>query len=173
MKVVGVGSVGTGCAVLLVMAAHDDPLFLQVKEARVSVLETYAGKTIYPNRSQRVVIGQRLMQSASDIVLGWTKTEFGHFYVRQLRDFKFKPIVETMDAETLTEYAALCGWALARAHAKAGDAEQMAGYMGKSDAFDEAIADFAEAYADQNERDHAALVSAVRSGRIKAQTLPA
>ncbi len=169
MKVVGVGSVGTRCGVLLMMAAHDDALFLQVKEARVSVLEPYAGKSLYSNRGQRVVIGQRLMQSASDIFLGWTKTDVAHFYIRQLRDFKLKPAVETFDQPTMNDYASLCGWGLARAHAKAGDAERIAGYMGKSDSFDEAMADFAVAYADQNERDHAALVAAVRNGRIKPQ----
>ena len=167
-KVVGVGSVGTRCAVLLMMASSGDPLFLQVKEARVSVLEPYAGKTGYQNRGQRVVIGQRLMQSSSDIFLGWTETPDAHFHVRQLREMKIKPPVETMEHEALEDFAGLCGWGLARAHAKAGDAAGIAGYLGKSAAFDEAVADFAVAYADQNERDHAALVAAVRDGRLEA-----
>jgi uncharacterized protein (DUF2252 family) len=168
LKVVGVGSVGTRCGVLLMMASADDPLFLQVKEARVSVLEPYAGKSANKNRGQRVVVGQRLMQAASDIFLGWTESDGTDYYVRQLRDLKFKPMVETMDPETLVDYAALCGWGLARAHGKAGEAERIAGYMGKSGALDEAVADFAVAYADQNERD-AALVAAVRKGRLKAR----
>jgi len=170
VKVVGVGSVGTRCSVMLLMAGQGDSLFLQVKEARESVLEPYAGKSIYDNRGQRVVIGQRLMQSASDIFLGWTQTDVGHFYVRQLKDAKIKPLVETQPPELAKEYGALCGWALARAHAKAGDSARIAGYLGKSAVFDEAIADFAVAYADQNERDHAALKVAVGNGRLKAQT---
>ena len=168
MKVVGVGSVGTRCGVLLLMASQDDPLFLQVKEARVSVLEPYAGKSLYANRGRRVVIGQRLMQGASDMFLGWTKTNVAHFYIRQLRDVKVKPVVEGYDSETMNEYASLCGWGLARAHAKGGGAERIAGYLGKSDVFDEAVADFAVSYADQNERDHSALVAAVRNGRVQA-----
>ena len=168
-KVVGVGSVGTRCGVLLMMAGKNDPLFLQVKEARASVLEPYAGKSVYKNRGQRVVVGQRLMQAASDILLGWTRTENGDFYIRQLRDAKIKPLVETQTPEVMVDYGALCGRALARAHAKTGDAAQIAGYMGKSDVFDEAIAEFAVAYADQNERDHRALVEAVGKGRIAAE----
>ncbi|HUO51609.1 MAG TPA: DUF2252 domain-containing protein [Gemmatimonadaceae bacterium] len=169
MKVVGVGSVGTRCGVLLLMAGRDDPLFLQVKEARASVLEPYAGKSGYENRGERVVAGQRLMQSASDIFLGWTETEFGHFYVRQLRDAKIKPLVATYSPSVLAEYGTLCGWALARAHAKAGDAALIAGYVGRSDVLDEAITDFAVAYADQNASDHAAFKAAVRAGRIEVR----
>jgi len=168
-KVVGVGSVGTRCAVLLMMAGKDDPLFLQVKEARASVLEPYAGKSVYKNRGQRVVVGQRLMQSASDIFLGWTRTENGDFYVRQLRDAKIKPLVETQTPAVMLDYGTLCGRALARTHAKTGDAARIAGYVGKSDVFDEAIAEFAVAYADQNERDHRALLEAVGEGRIAAE----
>jgi len=169
MKVVGVGSVGTRCGIMLLMAYDEDPLFLQVKEARVSVLEPYLQRTIYQNQGQRVVEGQRLMQSASDIFLGWTEGKKGlQFYVRQLRDIKIKPQVEVYQPDRMEGYAKACGWALARAHAKAGDAALISGYIGKSENFDEAMADFGEAYADQNERDHEALLRAVRSGRIEA-----
>ena len=168
IKVVGVGSVGTFCAVMLLMASEQDPLFLQVKEARPSVLEAYAGKSIYPNHGQRVVNGYRLMQSASDIFLGWTKGKLGrHFYVRQLKDMKIGPQVELFSPGWMVEYAEFCGWALARAHARSGAPAQISGYLGKSDAFDKAIAAFAIAYADQSERDHAILKKAARSGRVE------
>jgi len=166
-KVVGVGSVGTYCAILLMMASSDDALFLQVKEARQSVLEPYAGKSRYANRGQRVVAGQRLMQSASDIFLGWTEESGRHYYVRQLRDMKIKPLTDGMDATQLGFYAEWCGWALARAHAKSGDAALISGYLGSSSRFDKAIAEFALTYADQNERDFKALLKAIRDGRIK------
>jgi uncharacterized protein (DUF2252 family) len=170
MKVVGVGSVGTVCAVVLLMASQNDPLFLQVKEANASVLEPYAGKGRYDNHGERVVTGQRLMQSASDIFLGWTTGEGGrHFYVRQLRDMKIKPVVESYNASRLSGYAHALGWTLARAHARSGDAAMISGYMGKSGVFDLAIEKFAVSYADQTERDHAALANAVRSGRIEAE----
>jgi uncharacterized protein (DUF2252 family) len=169
MKVVGVGSVGTRCAIILLMGGADDPLFLQVKEARTSVLEPYAGQSSYPNRGQRVVMGQRLMLSASDIFLGWIESETGHhYYVRQMRDMKLKPLVELFSPNVMNEYADLCGWALAAAHARSGDAPKIAGYLGKKEEFDEALADFAEAYADQNEKDYQALVQAVREGRLEA-----
>ncbi len=169
LKVVGVGSVGTLCAVVLMMAEDDDPLFLQVKEARRSVLEPYLAQSLYANQGQRVVEGQRLMQSASDIFLGWTKGDEGReFYVRQLRDMKIKPLVEIFNATTMADYAELCGWTLARAHARSGDAATIAGYLGKSDRFDKAVADFSVAYADQSERDHAAMLDALREGRIEA-----
>ena len=143
IKVVGVGSVGTFCAVMLLMASEQDPLFLQVKEARPSVLEAYAGKSIYPNHGQRVVNGYRLMQSASDIFLGWTKGKLGrHFYVRQLKDMKLAPLVELFSPGMMVQYAEICGWALARAHARSGEPAQISGYLGKSDAFDKAIATF-------------------------------
>jgi uncharacterized protein (DUF2252 family) len=168
MKVVGVGSVGTWCGIALYMARDQDPLFLQVKEARVSVLEPYLGRTPYSNHGQRVVVGQRLMQSASDIFLGWTKGRRGrHFFIRQLRDMKIKPQVEIWQSEQMLLFAKFCGWSLARAHAKSGDSARISGYLGKSDRMDEALADFAEAYADQNERDHQVLVEAVRKGRIE------
>jgi hypothetical protein len=150
------------------MSIANEPLFLQWKEARKSVLEPYAGKSEYPHHGQRVVMGQRLMQPASDIFLGWVTDRHGrHRYVRQLRDAKIKPMVETFDAKVLVAYGDLCGWALARAHAKAGDSLTISGYLGSSDPFDEAMGDFALAYADQAERDHAALKAAVRAGKIK------
>jgi uncharacterized protein (DUF2252 family) len=168
IKVVGIGSVGTLCAIALMMSAANEPLFLQWKEARRSVLEPYAGKSAYDHQGQRVVMGQRLMQPASDIFLGWMTGRKGHQgYVRQLRDAKLKPLVESFDVEILRLFAKACGWALARAHAKAGDTLAISGYLGTSDTFDEAMGDFAVAYADQTERDHAALKSAVRTGKIE------
>jgi len=171
IKVVGIGSVGTFCAIGLLIAAEDDPLFLQVKEARASVLEPYAGKSVYKHAGQRVVCGQRLMQSASDIFLGWTTGENGRdVYVRQLRDAKISAIIEDWDVGMLREYGKLCGWALAKAHARSGDAAKIAGYMGASSAFDEAICEFAVEYADQNQRDYRAFIKAVREGRLKVVT---
>jgi uncharacterized protein (DUF2252 family) len=171
LKVVGVGSVGTLCAIALMMAADDDPLFLQIKQAGPSVLEAHAGKSKYANHGQRVVVGQHMMQAASDIFLGWTHSQGGrHFYIRQLRDMKIKPLVELYDPTTLFDYATLCGWTLARAHARSGDPAMMAGYMGKSDVFDKAIASFSKAYADQAEQDHAAFRNAIRQGKIEVQT---
>jgi uncharacterized protein (DUF2252 family) len=158
IKVVGVGSVGTFCTIVLMMASDDDPLFLQVKEARDSVLEPYAGKSIYSNHGQRVLNGYRLMQSASDIFLGWTLGHPGrHFYVRQLHDMKVGPLVDLFSPVMMVQYGELCGWALARAHARSGTPAAISGYLGGSDAFDKAVAEFAVAYADQSERDHAAL----------------
>jgi uncharacterized protein (DUF2252 family) len=171
IKVVGVGSVGTFCAVMLMMADVDDPLFLQVKEAGPSVLEPYAGKSIYANHGQRVVTGLRLMQSASDLFLGWTEGREGrHFYVRQLHDMKIKMLVELFTPSVMDQYAEYCGWALARAHARGGQPSLIAGYLGKGDQFDEAVADFATVYAQQNERDYKALVRAARQGRIEVYT---
>ena len=171
IKVVGVGSVGTFCAVMLMMADVDDPLFLQVKEAGSSVLEPYAGKSVYENHGQRVATGLRLMQSASDLFLGWTKGREGrHFYVRQLHDMKIKMLVELFTPKVMLQYAEYCGWALARAHARSGHPALIAGYMGKGDEFDEALANFAISYTQQNERDFEALVQAVRKGRIEVYT---
>jgi len=168
-KVVGVGSVGTWCSVALMMAAKQDHLFLQIKEAGPSVLEAYAGKSIYANHGQRVVRGCHLMQSASDIFLGWTKDKLGrHFYVRQLRDMKMGVPVEEFGSEQMAGYARYCGWTLARAHARSGKAAAISGYLGKSDVFDTAIAAFANDYADQTERDYAIFKKAVRSGHINA-----
>jgi uncharacterized protein (DUF2252 family) len=169
LKVVGVGSVGTKCMIALLMAADDDPLFLQIKQANASVLEPYVGKSLHNNHGQRVVVGQRLMQSASDIFLGWSQGHRGrHFYVRQLRDMKLSAIIESFDDVLLRIYAEACGWALARAHARSGDAAMISGYMGSGNMFDEAICDFAVDYADQAERDHKAFLKAVREGRVKA-----
>lgn len=172
IKVVGVGSVGRRCWIVLMMSESNHPLFLQFKEAVASVLEPYAGASVHPHHGQRVVAGQRLMQPASDIFLGWVtaKTTGKQFYVRQLRDAKIKPLVETFDAELLDLYANACGWVLARAHAKAGDAATIGGYLGNSDEFDDAVAKFAVAYADQAERDYAALKTAVRSGKVQVST---
>jgi uncharacterized protein (DUF2252 family) len=172
-KVVGVGSVGTRVYVVLLEGRdRDDPLFLQVKEAGASVLERYVEPSPYEHHEHhghRVVAGQRLMQAASDIFLGWFRgTEGRDFYWRQLKDMKGSAKVEDMSADELVLYGGLCGWALARAHARSGDRVQIAAYLGKSDRFDRAVGDFAVAYADQNERDHAALRAAVKAGRIVA-----
>jgi len=168
IKVVGVGSVGTWCAVALMMAGDDDPLFLQIKEARSSVLEGYAGKSVHANHGQRVVTGCRLMQSASDVFLGWTESVLGrHLYVRQLRDMKIKMPVEVFTPSVMHQYAEACGWTLARAHARSGEPAKISGYLGKSDAFDQAITDFSIAYADQSERDHETLMKAVRAGKLE------
>lgn len=170
VKAVGIGSVGTRCFVGLFFSAENHPLLLQFKEACSSVLEPYAGKSLYENHGQRVVVGQRLMQSASDIFLGWMRTRRGRdFFVRQLRDMKMSArIEEGASAQQAMLYAELCGRTLAHAHAKSGDAALISGYLGKSDDFDQAIGEFALAYADQNEKDHAALVAAVKAGQIDA-----
>jgi uncharacterized protein (DUF2252 family) len=169
MKVVGVGSVGTRCAVALYMSGEDHPLFLQIKEARASVLEPYAGAAPFEHAGERVVFCQRLMQAASDVFLGPTHGPIRPFYVRQLRDAKVAPDLTLMNAQNLINYAGACGWALARAHKRSGDAAMLTGYMGSSDAFEDAVKGFAQAYAAQNEADHDALVAAVRSGRVRAQ----
>ena len=175
-KVVGVGSVGTRCWIVLMLGRdQSDPLFLQVKEAEQSVLSRFVGASKFANQGQRVVAGQRLMQAASDIFLGWQRIEAGldgqsrDFYVRQLRDWKYSFDIETVIPRGLRMYGQLCGWTLARAHARSGDRIAIAAYLGGSEAFDHAIAEFACAYADQNERDHQALVAAVKSGRITAE----
>jgi uncharacterized protein (DUF2252 family) len=156
-KVVGVGSVGTRCyVVLLVGDRHDDPLLLQVKQATTSALEPYAGRSRYRHPGHRVVNGQRLLQTASDILLGWTGDDTNQYYVRQLWDMKGSINLETLDPADLVPYARLCGWVLARAHARSGDAAAISGYLGTGDAFDRAVTTFAEAYADQTEADHAA-----------------
>ena len=169
MKVVGVGSVGTACWLLLLVADEGDPLILQVKEARASVLEAYAGKSVFPYHGQRVVYGHRLMQPASDIFLGWTEGRLGrHFYVRQLRDVKIKLPVETFDTAKMILFAKCCGRTLALSHARSGDPAVIASYLGKNDAFDKALAAFSVAYANQNEKDHAALKRGIRDGKVKA-----
>jgi hypothetical protein len=167
MKVVGVGSVGTRCWIALLMSASNEPLFLQAKQAGPSVLEPFAGPSAYAHHGQRVVMGQRLMQPASDMFLGWVSGVDGvHYYIRQLRDVKIKPMVELFDHGMLMSYAKMCGWVLARAHSKAGDAAEIAGYIGSSDQLDEALGTFSIAYANQAERDHAALKAAVRKGDV-------
>jgi uncharacterized protein (DUF2252 family) len=175
-KVVGVGSVGTRCWIILLLGRDgSDPLFLQVKEAEASVLSRFCGASKYANQGQRVVAGQRLMQAASDIFLGWQRTEAGldgkqrDYYVRQLRDWKFSMPIEIMVPRGMRIYGQLCGWTLARAHARSGDRIAIAAYLGGSDAFDQAITQFAAAYADQNQRDHKSLVDAVAAGRINAE----
>jgi uncharacterized protein (DUF2252 family) len=170
MKVVGVGSVGTMCTIGLLMAADDDPLFLQFKEATASVLEPYAGASEYKNHGQRVVVGQHFMQAASDVLLGWSHGELRgrDFYIRQLRDMKMSVIMEAMDTDSLRYYAKVCGRVLARAHARSADPAQLAGYMGNSAIFDDAIAEFAMDYSAQTDRDHESLAAAVRKGRIEA-----
>jgi uncharacterized protein (DUF2252 family) len=169
-RVVGVGSVGTRCLVALFLGdGDDDPLFLQVKEANRSVLEPFARPCPFANQGERVVQGQRLIQAASDLFLGW-KTTHGHdYYVRQLKDMKGTVDIDDMTPETIVDFAALCGRTLAQAHARTGDFCAIAGYLGKSDRFDFAIAEFADAYADQTERDYALLLSAVRAGRLPAE----
>lgn len=168
LKVVGIGSVGTVCIIALFLTVAGGPFFLQVKEANASVLEPYAGASAYSHHGQRVVMGQRLMQSASDMFLGWVTSAKGRqFYIRQLHDVKLGALVETFDSELLTLYGELCGWALARAHASAGDPWTISGYLGKNDAFDVAMGKFALAYADQAEQDHAGLKAAVRSGTVE------
>ena len=175
-KVVGVGSVGTRAWILLLLGRDDqDPLFLQAKEAEESVLERFVGRSRYSNHGQRVVAGQRLMQAASDIFLGWQRVtgldeQVRDFYLRQLRDWKGSADVDNMAATLMATYSRICAAALARAHARSGDRVAIASYLGNSDAFDRAIADFASAYADQNERDYQAMTDAVTSGRLEALT---
>ena len=172
-KVVGVGSVGTRCDVALLMAGENDALVLQLKEALPSVLEAYSGKSHFPNHGERVVTGQRMLQSASDVFLGWTRADDGRdYYFRQLRDMKMKFDTESMNKSEWLEYVQICGWTLARAHARTGDAARLSGYMGKNATFDEAISQFAIAYADQTERDHAELVKAIRAGTLRAVEIP-
>jgi len=170
-KVVGVGSVGTRAFIILLQGrdAHD-PLFLQVKEATASVLEASLPRSRYRQHGERVVQGQRMMQAASDIFLGWTKgvDVNRHFYWRQLRDMKGSALVELMAPVTLTYYAQICGWTLARAHARSGDPVAMASYLGRDDVFDRSITDFSERYADQNEQDYEQFVKAIGSGRLQA-----
>jgi uncharacterized protein (DUF2252 family) len=176
-KVVGVGSVGTRAWIALMLGRDgEDPLFLQMKEAEASVLEDFLGPSEFANHGQRVVVGQRLMQATSDIFLGWLHVDAGidgqarDFYGRQLKDWKGSAEIEQMVPEGMATYGTLCGWTLARAHARSGDRIAIAAYLGNGDSFDRAIVEFSKAYADQNERDYQALSEAVRSGRIDAQT---
>ena len=175
-KVVGVGSVGTRAWIVLMLGRDEnDPLFLQLKEAQASVLEPFLGKSAFAKHGQRVVEGQRLTQAASDIMLGWIRVTAldgvsRDFYMRQLWDGKGSALVEMMNPLAMTVYAELCGHALAKAHARSGDAIAIGSYLGAGDSFDRALASFAEAYADQNERDYHALQEAVESGRVAAET---
>jgi len=175
-KVVGVGSVGTRAWIALLVGRDDgDPLFLQVKEAQPSVLERHLGASEFGQHGERVVEGQRLMQAASDILLGWLKVVGldgveRDFYVRQLWDEKGSALVDVMEPNAMELYASVCAWALAKAHARSGDAVAIAAYLGSSSTFDRSLATFAEAYADQNDRDYDALRRAVEAGRIAAQT---
>jgi len=173
-KVVGVGSVGTEAMMILLMGdLEDDPLFLQIKEANTSVLAPYAGASEYAHQGERVVHGQRLMQAASDAFLGWvtgTGKDARQFYVRQLRDLKMSAQVELFTPGVMAQYAEVCAWSLARAHARSGDAALITGYLGRSDVFDRAIADFSFQYADQTEADHATPMKAVRAGKLEILT---
>jgi uncharacterized protein (DUF2252 family) len=173
-KVVGVGSVGTRAFIVLLLGRDEgDPLFLQVKEAQASVLEPFTAKSAFLNAGERVVAGQRLMQAAGDPMLGWLRATGvdgvdRDFYVRQLWDWKVSAEVERMDPKILDAYGRMCAWTLARAHARSGDRIAIAAYLGKRSTFDEAVATYAEAYADQNERDHEAFVAAISEGRLEA-----
>jgi hypothetical protein len=175
-KVVGVGSVGTRAWILLLESGVEaEGLLLQAKQAQPSVLSDYTGRSEYANQGERVVSGQRLMQATSDIFLGWLRTRPSEgagedYYMRQLRDWKMSAVIEQMDPRRMDLYARLCGWTLARAHARSGDRVVIAAYLGKSAKFDNAVADFAETYADQNERDYADMSSAVSAGRVQAQS---
>ena len=175
-KVVGVGSVGTQAWIVLMEAEDDlDPLLLQAKQAERSVLAAYAGESQYDNQGERVVSGQRLMQAASDIFLGWQRTTVSglgrtDYYVRQLRDWKYSAPIERMGPGEMADYGELCGWTLARAHARTGDRFAIAAYLGGSGKFEQAVADFGVSYADQTERDHAALADAAASGLVEART---
>ncbi|WP_010587796.1 DUF2252 domain-containing protein [Schlesneria paludicola] len=172
-KVVGIGSVGLRCGILLLLDPDDDPLVLQIKEARASVLEKYVGPSARTHHGHRIVHGQRVMQSASDIFLGWANDAKGRsYYFRQLRDMKLSLNVDRMSWPELQDYCQLCGWALARAHAKAGDASAIVGYVGNGDPFQDAISEFAAAYADQTELDFETLQNAAKSGRIQAVATP-
>lgn len=171
IKVVGVGSVGMMCGVGLFMASDHDPLFLQVKGAKASVLEPYAGKSEHANHGQRVIEGQRMMQSASDVFLDWTRGQSGRrFYIRQLRDMKMSVDIETLDAGMLRQYGRMCAHTLARAHARSGDAAMIAGYMGSGQAFDDAITEFATEYSSQNKQDYREFIQAIHEGLIPALT---
>jgi uncharacterized protein (DUF2252 family) len=169
-KVVGVGSVGTRCALALLMSGPHDPMLLQFKEALPSVLEPYARKSRYENHGQRVVIGQRMLQSAADVFLGWTCDENGRsYYFRQLRDMKMKIDLGNMTRGDWLEYVEICGWTLARAHARTGDAAVISAYLGKNDTFDLALVEFAKSYTDQVDRDYEALMKAVRAGQLSVK----
>jgi uncharacterized protein (DUF2252 family) len=172
VKVVGVGSVGTRCTVALLAADRDDTLILQIKQAEASVLEPYVGSSPFDNHGERVVYGQRLMQSASDVFLGWGTSGDHDFYVRQFRDKKGSVNIAAMDGYGLREYARMCGWALANAHARSGDAAQIAGYLGRNDAFDKALVRFGLLYANQAEADYEEFLAAIDAGKIAVAKTP-
>jgi hypothetical protein len=166
-----VGSVGTRCFIVLMMGVDEnDPIFFQIKEAGQSVLEQYLPRSRYAQHGRRIVRGQQLMQAASDMFLGWGHVSETHFYIRQLRDMKASIDPAKLTAHEMRRYATLCGWALARAHARAGDPAAIAGYLGHENTFDQALAAFAAAYADQNDQDYAALMQAIASGRVIAES---
>lgn len=168
-KVSGVGSVGTRCFIALFLSDDDQPLFLQAKESGPSSLAAFVDTETPDHHGERVVVGQRIMQSASDMMLGWARSDRGRdFYVRQLRDMKYSLDMENVTPDTIMVYADFCGWVLARAHASSADAATIAGYLGRGVAFDNAVADFAVAYADQNEHDYSAFMDAIRDGRLAA-----
>jgi uncharacterized protein (DUF2252 family) len=176
-KVVGVGSVGTRAWIALLLGRDGkDPLFLQMKEAEASVLEQFLGPSEFHNHGERVVTGQRLMQASSDIFLGWLHVDAGidgqqrDFYGRQLKDWKGSAEIEQMVPQGMAQYGRLCGWTLARGHARSGDRIAIAAYLGKGASFDRAIVEFSQAYAEQNERDYQALEAAVKSGKVAAET---
>ena len=176
-KVVGVGSVGTRAWIALLLGRDgQDPLFLQLKQAEASVLEEPLGPSEFSNHGQRVVVGQRLMQATSDIFLGWLHVKAGNgrqaadYYARQLKDWKGSAEIEQMDRKAMATYGTLCGWTLARAHARSGDRIAIAAYLGTGDSFDRALVEFSKAYAEQNERDYQALNAAAKSGKLDAQT---
>jgi uncharacterized protein (DUF2252 family) len=168
-KVVGVGSVGTRCVFMLLEARENDPLLLQIKEARDSVFEPYVKKSKFRSNGQRVVVGQKIMQSASDMFLGWTKYKGRDFYVRQLKDMKFSAVIEQQPMEMSRAYVIACALVLAKAHARSGDPALIAGYLGKGDVFDYTMADFAKSYAVQNAKDHQMMLEAIETGRLEAK----
>ncbi len=170
-RVVGVGSVGIQAWVALFVGAGGEPLFLQIKEAQWSVLEDHAGASAFANQGERVVVGQRLMQASSDILLGWLRAD-RDYYVRQLKDWKLSADVERMRPDGMAVYGRMCGWTLARAHARTGDRAAIAAYLGSSDTFDRALVEFSEAYAEQNLRDYRAVIDAAAEGRITRETDP-
>lgn len=170
IKVVGVGSVGNICGIALFMSDTGEPIFLQFKQARASVLEEWTGRSEFNHHGERVVMGQKMIQSASDMFLGWTTGEEGRqFYIRQLNDTKVKPVLEVKNQKNMADYATACGWALARAHARTSDPNIISGYIGRSDAFPDAISDFSMAYAEQNEKDYQKMLQAIRAGKIEVK----
>ncbi|MFH0968368.1 MAG: DUF2252 family protein [Methanobacteriota archaeon] len=172
LKVLGVGSVGTRCGIILLIGEYDDPLLLQIKEAHRSVLEPYTSPSIYENQGERIIQGQKLLQSASDIFLGWASTDSKniHYYLQQLRDMKYLFDIESFSPPETLQYAQICGWTLARAHARGGGAAVISGYIGNSELFDKVLVSFARDYANQNAQDYERFVEAVQNGEIVVDT---